>query len=58
MKYIVQVEETENGFGVIYRQAVEFNPIPEIAVLLNKPHAKPRKTRKDAGSTKQKEIGL
>ena len=56
MKYIVQVED-ENGFDV-YRQAVEFDPIPEIAELLNKPHAKARKRRKDAGSTKQKEIGL
>ena len=56
MKYIVLVED-ENGFGV-YRQAVEFDPIPEIAELLNQPHAKPRKRRKDAGATRQKEVGL
>ena len=48
MKYRVRVCE-ENGDGtttVIYSQVADFNPIPEIVAVLNKPR---RKVRKDAG---------
>ena len=52
MKYRVRVYE-ENGDGtttVIYSQVADFNPIPEIVAVLNKPR---RKARKDAGVGKE-----
>ena len=58
MKYRVRVEQIigpapdddheEESFE-LYCQAVEFNPIPEISEVLNKPR---RKVRKDAGVKK------
>ena len=54
MKYRVRVYE-ENGDGtttVIYSQVADFNPIPEIVAILNKPR---RKVRKDVGMKKEKE---
>ena len=45
MKYRVRVCE-ENGDGtttVIYSQVADFNPIPEIVAVLNKPRRKVRK---------------